>query len=194
LLATEITMKFCTRARCCGHAEEASGLSRAPAHRRWWIRPPGHPARAGPPVSFRPRAKAKVRGGHRPFILAPLAYDCAWGWASVFADRAIAAAHYARDRKTEIRMITGKTCMASLALALAFSPLSGLQAAPLSGPNAQPLATGLMTTVAEKEKSMHHGKRHRHHHVVHSKGHKGCGGAYMYYSRKKHHCMDARNK
>jgi hypothetical protein len=110
---------------------------------------------------------------------------------------AIAAAHYAQDRKTEIRMITGKTCTASLALvlALAFSPLSGSRAGPLSGPNAQPLAAGLTTTVAEKEKrSMRHEKRHRRHHVMHGKHHGGCGGANMYYSRKKHRCVDARNK
>ena len=109
---------------------------------------------------------------------------------------AIAAAHYAQDRKTEIGMITGRTCTASLALvlALAFSPLSGSRAAPLSGPSAQPLATGL-TTVAEKEKrSVHHEKRHRRHHVMHGKHHGGCGGANMYYSRKKHRCMDARSK
>jgi hypothetical protein len=109
---------------------------------------------------------------------------------------AIAVAHYAHDRKTEIKMTTGKTCMASLAivLALAFSPLSGSRAAPLSGPSAQPLATGLTTTVAEKKKrSMHHEKRHHRHHVMHRKHHWGCG-ANMYYSRKKHRCMDARNK
>jgi hypothetical protein len=94
-------------------------------------------------------------------------------------------------------MTTGKTCTASLALvlALAFSPLSGSRAAPLSGPTAQPLEAGLTTTVAEKEKgSMHHEKRHRRHHVMHGKHHGGCAGANMYYSRRKHRCMDARNK
>jgi hypothetical protein len=108
---------------------------------------------------------------------------------------AIAAAHSAQDRKTEIRMITGKTCTASLALvlALAFSPLSGSRAAPLSSPSAQSLATGMTTTVAEKRKGrMHHEKRHRRHHGMHGKRH--CGGANMYYSRKKHRCMDARDK
>lgn len=108
---------------------------------------------------------------------------------------AFAAAQYAQDRKTEITMITGKTCTASLSLvlALAFSPLSGSRAAPLLGPSAQPV-TALTTTVAEKEKSkLHHEMRHRRHHVVHSKRHRGCG-TNMYYSRKKHRCMDARNK
>jgi hypothetical protein len=110
---------------------------------------------------------------------------------------AIAAAHYALDRKMEIRMTTVKTCSASLALlfALAFSPLSVSRAAPLSGPSAQPVATGMTTTVAEKEKgSIDHEKRHHRHHSMHGKRHGGCGGANMYYSRKKHRCMDARNK
>lgn len=72
---------------------------------------------------------------------------------------AVAAAHYAQDRKTEIRMMAVKTWTASLALVLAltFSPLSGTRAAPLSGPSAQPLAISMTTTVAEKEKgSKHH--------------------------------------
>jgi hypothetical protein len=128
--------------------------------------------------------------------LVPVACDCAWGSASVFADWQLRR-RYAQDRKTEIRMTTVKTCTASLALvlALAFSPLSGSRAAPLSGPSAQPLATGMTTTAAEKEKgSMHDEKRHRRHHSMHGKRHGGCGGANMYYSREKHRCMDARNK
>jgi hypothetical protein len=154
------------------------------------------------PAGPDPRVVWATRQGQRPrwssaIHLAARSLRLRMGLGFRIRRSAFAAAHYAQHRKTEIRMTTGKTCAASLALvlALAFSPPSGPRAAPLSGPSAQPLATGVTTTVAEKEKvGMHHEKRHRRRHVMHGKHHGGCGGANMYYSRKKHHCMDARNK
>jgi hypothetical protein len=90
-------------------------------------------------------------------------------------------------------MIVGKVLTATLALALSIAllPLSELQAAPLSGSHAQ--MPSLITTIAMKHhKRMHHGMRHHRHHRMHSR--RGKCGTYMYYSRKKHRCMDARSK
>ena len=159
-------------------------------------RRPGRPARPDPRVVWATRQGQIPRWSsaiHLSTRSVQFAHGAGLPYSPIWQ---IAAAHYAQDRKMEIGMITARTCTASLTLvlALAFSPLSGSRAAPLSGPSAQPLATGL-TTVAEKEKrSVHHEKRHRRHHVMHGKHHGGCGGANMYYSRKKHRCMDARSK
>ena len=74
--------------------------------------------------------------------------------------------------------------MVALAIAIAFSPLTMLQAAPLANPGAQPQIEKLAQTVAAKKK----GKK-----KMAKKGKsKGCKGAYMY--SKKGKCMDARLK
>ena len=98
-----------------------------------------------------------------------------------------------------------KTLMASVALAIAvaFSPLSDLQAATLVSPGSQPGTDNLAQSVKMKRKGkmMHKMKHHRMgRHMRHRMGKharsKGPGrcGMNMYYSRKMHHCMDARNK
>jgi hypothetical protein len=93
-------------------------------------------------------------------------------------------------------MIIRKTLVAGLALAIAvaFSPLSELQAAALVGPGAQPAAENLTHVVAAKKQK---GKSHatKKHHRMHSKGgasKAGRCGVNMYYKKGK--CMDARKK
>jgi hypothetical protein len=77
----------------------------------------------------------------------------------------------------------------ALAIAIAFSPLTMLQAAPLANPGAQPQIEKLAQTVAAKKKmAKKKGKK-----KMAKKGKKGkCSGAYMYHKKGK--CMDARLK
>ena len=69
--------------------------------------------------------------------------------------------------------------MLALAIAIAFSPLSGLQAAMFINPGSQPRMENLAHVVKAK-----HAK---------SKDAGRCG-TYMHYSKKAHKCMDARAK
>jgi hypothetical protein len=97
-----------------------------------------------------------------------------------------------RIRKTLLTML-------ALAIAIAFSPLPELQAATFVNPGSQPSTDNLIQTVKAKKKgkkkakkkgkkkSMRKGKRAK------SKGPGRCG-AYMYFSKKKHKCEDARLK
>jgi len=80
-----------------------------------------------------------------------------------------------------------KTLIAGLALAiaLAFSPLPGLQAATLVGPGSQPETTSLVQVVKAKKKKGKKGKS------AASKGPGRCG-TNMYFKKGK--CMDARSK
>ena len=92
-----------------------------------------------------------------------------------------------RIRKTLISAL-------ALAIALAFSPLSELQAATL-GPGSQPGTDNLTQTVKAKKKAKKAGKKKG----KKKKGKKarskaGKCGTYMYYSKKAKKCMDARNK
>lgn len=100
-------------------------------------------------------------------------------------------------------MRISKTCIGALALALAiaFSPLADLRAAPFANATARLGSDTLTQTVkaetkARKHRSAkkgnrvakrHHGKR------AASKGPGTCG-TYMYYSMKNHKCLDARAK
>jgi hypothetical protein len=93
-------------------------------------------------------------------------------------------------------MIIRKTFTSSLALAiaLAFSPLSGLQAATFVSPDSQPGTDKLAQTIKMKKKTYKKvGKRK----MGKRKGKRAASrsshcGTYMY--RKKGKCMDARKK
>jgi hypothetical protein len=90
-------------------------------------------------------------------------------------------------------MILKKTLVAGLAvaIAMAFAPLAELKAAMPAGPGIKASADTLTQTVAKKKRTTKKGKRKGKR--AHSKGPGRCG-ANMYYSRKAHHCMDARKK
>jgi hypothetical protein len=80
--------------------------------------------------------------------------------------------------------------MLALAIAIAFSPLPQLQAAPLANPGSQPVMDNLAHAIAAKKK----GKKKK---AAKKKGKKtakskGCKGEFMY--AKKGKCMDARQK
>ena len=99
-----------------------------------------------------------------------------------------------RIRKTFIGVL-------GLALAIAFSPLADLRAAPFAN-SAAPLGSDTLTQTVkaekkgQKSKAAKKGKKMaKRHHGKHamSKGPGTCG-TYMYYSKKGHKCMDARKK
>jgi len=95
-----------------------------------------------------------------------------------------------RIRKTLITAL-------AMAIAIAFSPLPELQAATLLGPGSQPGSDNLTDTVkmkkkAKKAKKKKKGKKSRGKRAK-SKGPGKCG-TYMYWSKKKRKCEDARNK
>jgi hypothetical protein len=100
-----------------------------------------------------------------------------------------AGIEHGRYREMTIR----KTLMAvlALAIAIAFAPLSSLQAATLAGPDTKVSTLTLTQTVAMKGKHTHK-MRHKGKHAK-SKGPGRCG-TLMYWSKKGHHCMDARKK
>jgi uncharacterized low-complexity protein len=95
-----------------------------------------------------------------------------------------------RIRKTLISALT-------LAIAIAFSPLSELRAASFADPGLRQGAETLTQTVAMKKKTRkaHARKAGKKRHARRA-GSKGAGkcGAYMFYSAKGHKCMDARAK
>lgn len=80
----------------------------------------------------------------------------------------------------------------ALAIAIAFSPLTELQAATL-GPDSKVQADSL-THVVKAKKAKKKGKKKRKGKRAKSKKGPGKCGAYMYWSKKKRRCMDARNK
>jgi hypothetical protein len=93
-----------------------------------------------------------------------------------------------RIRKTFLAML-------ALAIAIAFSPLPELQAATFVNPGSQPGTDNLTIDVkakkkgkkkAKKKKGKKKGKKAK------SKGPGACG-TYMYYSKKKKKCVDARD-
>jgi hypothetical protein len=95
-------------------------------------------------------------------------------------------------RKTLIAML-------ALAVAVAFSPLSDLQAAGLVGPGSKLEADGVTHVVKAKKKGKKavkkgkKGKKAKRGKRAKSKGPGRCG-TYMYYSKKSRKCLDARNK
>ena len=86
-----------------------------------------------------------------------------------------------------------KTLLTALAfaIAIALSPLPELQAATFVSPGSQPGTENLAQIVKAKKKGKKKGKRKGKR--AKSKGPGKCG-AYMYYSKKKRKCMDARDK
>src|SRR5262249_51221367 len=97
-------------------------------------------------------------------------------------------------------MSTRKSLLAvlALAIAIAFSPLSELQAATVS-PGAGPGVDNAIVKVAKKSKKAKPAKKAKKKSAkkgkkAKSKGGPGGCGAYMYYSKKDHKCMDARLK
>jgi hypothetical protein len=91
-----------------------------------------------------------------------------------------------RIRKTFIAIL-------ALAIAIAFSPLTELQAATFVNPGSQPGSDNLTQTVKAKKKGYRKtGKRKRGKRGKRARSKGGKCGTYMY--RKKGKCMDARNK
>ena len=92
-----------------------------------------------------------------------------------------------RIRKTFISML-------ALAIAIAFSPLPELQAATFVNPGSQPGTENLAHVVkakkGKKKAKKKKGKKKKGKRAK-SKGPGKCG-AYMYYSKKKKKCVDAR--
>ena len=90
-----------------------------------------------------------------------------------------------------------KTIIAALAvaIAIAFSPLTDLQAATFVNPGSQP-GTDSLTEVVKAKKGAKKAKKKGKKKGKKAKSKKGPGkcGAYMYYSKKGRKCMDARNK
>jgi hypothetical protein len=99
-----------------------------------------------------------------------------------------------RIRKTFITML-------ALAIAIAFSPLPELQAATFVSPGSQPGTDNLTHAVQMKKKKKagkkkgkkKKGKKRRKGKRAKSKGPGKCG-AYMYWSKKRKRCLDARAK
>ena len=91
-----------------------------------------------------------------------------------------------RIRKTLIAVL-------ALAIAIAFSPLPELQAATFVNPGSQPGTDNLTQVVKAKKKGMTKKGKKRRGKRAKSKGPGKCG-TYMYWSKKKRRCMDARKK
>jgi hypothetical protein len=99
-------------------------------------------------------------------------------------------------------MRISKTCIGAMALvlAIAFSPLADLRAAPLANSAARLGSDTLTQTVkaeakARKYKPAKKGKKVARHHGKHAMSKTpGKCGTYMYYSMKNHKCLDARAK
>jgi hypothetical protein len=91
-----------------------------------------------------------------------------------------------------------KTLIAALAvaIALAFSPISELQAATFVNPGSQPGAQDMVHAVKMKKKKMAKkaGKKGKKKRGKRARSKAGSCGTYMYWSKKSRKCMDARNK
>jgi hypothetical protein len=89
-----------------------------------------------------------------------------------------------RIRKTFLSML-------ALAIAIAFSPLPELQAATFVNPGSQPGTENLAHVVKAKKKGKKKKGKKRKGKRAKSKGPGKCG-TYMYWSKKKKRCRDAR--
>jgi hypothetical protein len=89
-----------------------------------------------------------------------------------------------RIRKTFLSML-------ALAIAIAFSPLPELQAATFVNPGSQPGTENLAHVVKAKKKGKKRKGKKRKGKRAKSKGPGKCG-TYMYWSKKKKRCRDAR--
>ena len=91
-----------------------------------------------------------------------------------------------------------KTLIAALAvaIAIAFSPLTDLQAATFVNPGSQPGTDSLTQVVKAKKATKKKAKKGKKRKGKRAKSKKAPGkcGTYMYYSKKGRKCMDARNK
>lgn len=89
-----------------------------------------------------------------------------------------------------------KTLIAILALAvaIAFSPLSELQAATFANPGSQPGSDNLIQTVKMKKKGYKKAGKRGKKKGKRARSKAGKCGTYKYFSKKKRRCMDARNK
>ena len=95
-----------------------------------------------------------------------------------------------RIRKTLIAIL-------ALAVAIAFSPLSELQAATFANPGSQPGSDNLTQTVKMKKKGYKKaGKRKKRGKRKGKRARSKAGhcGTYMYWNKKTRKCADARNK
>jgi hypothetical protein len=93
-----------------------------------------------------------------------------------------------RIRKTLIAIL-------ALAIAVAFSPLTDLQAATFANPGSQPGSDNLTQTVKMKKKGYRKaGKRKKAKRGKRARSKAGRCGTYKYFSRKARKCMDARSK
>ena len=81
--------------------------------------------------------------------------------------------------------------MLALAIAIAFSPLPELQAATFVSPGSQPGTENLAQVVKAKKKAKKGKRGKRKGKRAKSKGPGKCG-TYMYHSKKKRKCVDAR--
>jgi hypothetical protein len=81
----------------------------------------------------------------------------------------------------------------AMAIAIAFSPLSELQAASLLGPGSQPGSDNSIELVKAKKKAKK-AKKKKKKKGKRARSKAGKCGTYMYYSKKTRKCMDARNK
>jgi len=79
----------------------------------------------------------------------------------------------------------------ALAIAIAFSPLTELQAATFVSPDTKVSSDNVTHQIAKKKGKKKKGKKKGK--KAKSKGPGKCG-TYMYYSKKTRKCMDARNK
>jgi hypothetical protein len=92
-----------------------------------------------------------------------------------------------RIRKTLIAIL-------ALAVAIAFSPLSELQAATFVNPGSQPGSDNLTQTVKMKKKGYRKAGKRGKKRGKRARSKAGKCGTYKYFSKKKKRCMDARNK
>ena len=80
----------------------------------------------------------------------------------------------------------------ALAIAIAFSPLTELQAATFVSPDTKVSSDNVTHQIAKKKSKKKKGKKKKGKKAK-SKGPGKCG-TYMYYSKKAKKCVDARNK
>ena len=81
----------------------------------------------------------------------------------------------------------------ALAIAIALAPLTQPQAASLINPGSPQVDSLVQTVKHKKHAHMHrHGHKHMGRHARSKRP--GSCGENMYFSRKAHHCMDARDK
>ena len=95
-----------------------------------------------------------------------------------------------RIRKTLITAL-------AVAIAIAFSPLPELQAATFVNPGSQPGAgdvTHAVKMMKKKKKAMKKARKGKKKRGKRARSKAGHCGTYMYWSKKRRKCLDARNK